>query len=108
MSNRIKTLRSLAGLTQGEVAEAINVSQGAYQKVEAGETELNLTWMRRLAKVFGCTAADLLDDADHPYRLDETETELINLFRGLENQEKHKMFRLLVAFCTPANENKAA
>lgn len=107
--NRIRELRQLMDLSQAELgARAGGATKSQINKLETGGQELTLSWMRRIAGALTVTPADLLTDQDNPYRMTDIERELIDLFRGLSHHERDRMFRLLVAFCTPANENRAA
>jgi DNA-binding XRE family transcriptional regulator len=108
LPNRIREIRTMMDMSQEELGSRIGTSKQQVGRIEIGKVELNLRWMRKIADAFQCTVADLLVEEDNPYRLNDMETELINLFRGLDAAEREKMFRLLVAFCTPANENRAA
>jgi transcriptional regulator with XRE-family HTH domain len=109
LPNRIRELRQMMDLSQADLgARAGGANKSQINKLETGGQELTLTWMRRIAAALTVSPADLLVDDDNPYRLNDIERELIDLFRGLDRHDRDRMFRLLVAFCTPANENRAA
>lgn len=61
--NRIAELRGLKGWTQRQLAERVGVHEMTILRLEKGSTQLTVTWMQKLAKAFGCSAADLLDIA---------------------------------------------
>lgn len=54
----MKRLREQKGLTQAQVAEAVGVSEGHYQHVEAGRCLPSLPVCARLSRVLGCTVED--------------------------------------------------
>ena len=57
---QIKELRQEKGLTQAEVAKAINTSQRNIGRWENGENEPTASFIAQLAKYFGCSADYLL------------------------------------------------
>lgn len=56
----IKNAREKAGLTQVQVAKAMNVHQSAVALWEAGETQPRADKLLRLAEVLKCSVIDLL------------------------------------------------
>ncbi len=60
MSNRIKELRRLRGLTQDGLGKRIGTGRSQIVKLERGERRLTVEWMRRLARALDCHPADLL------------------------------------------------
>tara|TARA_B100000941_G_scaffold286830_1_gene261014 strand:+ start:117 stop:470 length:354 start_codon:yes stop_codon:yes gene_type:complete len=58
--NGIRTCRKRAKLTMTELAERAGTSRSQIYKLEAGERQLTLEWMQRLAKAIGCTLEELL------------------------------------------------
>lgn len=61
--NRIAELRRLKGWTQKQLAERVGAHEMTILRLEKGDTQLTVAWMQKLAKAFGCSAADLLDFA---------------------------------------------
>lgn len=57
--NRIKALRESAKLTQEQLAEQVKVSQQAVGKWETGAAMPRADKLPELARVLGCTIADL-------------------------------------------------
>ncbi|MCL1925518.1 MAG: helix-turn-helix domain-containing protein [Syntrophorhabdaceae bacterium] len=55
----IRAWREYLGLTQGNVARAMNVSQPVYARMESGKVNPRISTLRRIAKVFGIDAAQL-------------------------------------------------
>ncbi|PTR07888.1 MULTISPECIES: helix-turn-helix domain-containing protein [unclassified Novosphingobium] len=92
--NRLRELRKRAGITQAELARKSGVSQPAISQLENDERPLTIDWMRTFARVFGVTAADLLDDEDNPHRLDPEEIELVQNFRQAEEQQRQMVKRV--------------
>ena len=100
---RLKHYRALAGLSQKETAERIYLSQNAYSKYELGRSSPNPETLRQLAKVFGCSAADLIGEEvpapeppeEEPVRLTPQERELVEIYRRLDLRKQAELVRLL-------------
>ena len=58
----IRKYRKLRGMTQKELALAMDVDQAAVSRWETGETKPLRKTHQRLADVLGCTVDDLLAD----------------------------------------------
>lgn len=56
----IKQLRKEQGLTQGELADKVGITQSAINKFERGFAEPSLQTLGRIAKVLGTDAKSLL------------------------------------------------
>lgn len=59
--NTLKHLRQQAGLKQEFVAFKLGVSQQAVAKWEAGKSKPTLQHLDKLAKLYGCSAKDILE-----------------------------------------------
>lgn len=57
---KLKELRLRAGFRQIEVAEHLDVNQGAVSKWESGETKPSRKYRAKLAKLYNCTVDELL------------------------------------------------
>lgn len=57
---RVAEARNLSGLTQQEVADKLGISLQGYQYYEYGKRDLKASMIRRMCRVFGCSAAFLL------------------------------------------------
>ena len=55
-SEKLKTLRRNAGLTQNGLAKSINITRQAIAQYESGETTPNLTKLVKIVKFFGVSA----------------------------------------------------
>jgi transcriptional regulator with XRE-family HTH domain len=56
--------RDQVGIKQGELADALGLSQSAYSRLEAGESVLNLSQLRNVCAQLGLTPAQVLHAAD--------------------------------------------
>ena len=59
IANNIKRMRDASGYTQENVADFLGVGRSAYANYEAGEREIPLAAMERLADLYGCELLDL-------------------------------------------------
>jgi transcriptional regulator with XRE-family HTH domain len=62
MRNRIAVRRQELGLTKTEVARRVGTSKQHYGRLESGETGLDPTWLKKLAKALSCRPVDLLPE----------------------------------------------
>lgn len=119
-NNRIKELRKLQGITQVELAEKINVTQGSIQKLENGIMDLTTKWMEILSNALNVKPYELLPEEWQPKSstgnlsiedicmvLDYMEKALIQKKINLPLPQKINLFRILleVAEEEPANQN---
>lgn len=95
--NRIRQYRKAAGLSQAQLGEKIGIHQTHVGNIENGDRPLTLDYARRIAKVFGITVADLLEDEDNPDRLSAEERQLIALHRSANEQERATIRRVAEA-----------
>ena len=59
MKNRVRELRTAAGMTQQQLAELVHVSSRTIISLEKGQYNPSLLLAYRLALVFGVTVEDL-------------------------------------------------
>ncbi len=74
---KIKMIRQLKGWSQEEMAYRLNMSMSGYGSIERGETNVNLSRLEKIAKVFEIDLSELVN-------LNEK-----NLFHGGDNQTVH-------------------
>lgn len=94
-SERLKTLRKEAGLTQVDVAEKLGISQPAYASWERGVKKPTQDNLVKIAQVLNVSVDYLVGNSDN------TEDELDNielLFRGLTDEEKEIFKKELIEF----------
>lgn len=93
-NNRVRELRKKAGLSQNELATLAGISQPAISQIENDTRPLTIDWMRTLARILGCAAADLLSSDDNPDRLDAEERELVTKFRVADEAQREFVMRV--------------
>lgn len=58
---KLAGLRVTAGLTQTEVASALNITQGAVSIWERGDSKLTVDKIQQLADMYGVTAQEIVE-----------------------------------------------
>ena len=105
--NRIREYRMKAGLTQTELANAVNLSQGQLSNIENEGRNVSLEWLRALAKALRVSVADLLADEDNPGRLSPAEELLVDRYREADASAQDYLLMTAKAV-TAAREEKVA
>lgn len=65
----IKRLRKFKGITQEAMAEHIHLSLRAYQKIESGDTKLDIDRLKIIADILGVSMIDLVNAKGKAERL---------------------------------------
>ncbi|MEK7244720.1 MAG: helix-turn-helix transcriptional regulator [Pseudomonadota bacterium] len=99
--NHIKELRKGRGWSQNELARNIGTSNQQVSYLETGQRRLTDVWMLRLAAALGCHPADLLEYG--PERVTRRERMLVNIFRGLSEEQKTAFFKVASALAQLSN-----
>ncbi|WP_319951820.1 helix-turn-helix domain-containing protein [Caldinitratiruptor microaerophilus] len=100
---RLRALRKSKGLTQQDVASALNVSRQTIDNYERDVTEASYEMLRRLAAIYGVTIDYLLGNTDDPVRrrtlTDDWEDLLLDLIAdGLTPEDVRTAVRAWKAF----------
>jgi transcriptional regulator with XRE-family HTH domain len=103
IGENIKTLRQKAGWTQTEIADKIGLSVAAVSKIESGITDINMSRIRQVAKLFDVSVAILLSGSNRtPYPANtKVADELSNRIKQYEtdiNQLQKKLIKLYEEF----------
>jgi len=62
MRNNLRELRKKAGLSQLELADKLNTTQGMIGLLERGERKLSPDWLKRISQILSCSPLDILPD----------------------------------------------
>lgn len=95
---KIRSLRHQKGWSQEDVAKRLEISIPAFSKMETGVTDLNLSRLNQISRLFNLTVVQLLADSDTDeikdrtkevnemkQRLQKREEEIINLQKKVIN-----------------------
>lgn len=78
-AERIRTLRAAANLSQGELAEAMNLGRAAISNWETGRTRPDIANIPRLCNVLGITVAAFFSDTPEEAGWNDAERALLSL-----------------------------
>ncbi len=62
VGDRIRYYRNLKGWSQEDMADKLNLSLPAYSKIERDITDINISRLKQIAKVFGIAIVDLVEN----------------------------------------------
>ncbi len=100
----IKSIREEKGLTQQQIAELVNMHRSNYSRVEAGDRDLSLDAVNKIARYFGMTIDELVNfDGNIPDEVtieDKSLMEQVKLISELEPEEKNMVFKMIDTFLT--------
>lgn len=65
LGKRIRLLRHQKGWSQEDVAKRLDISIPAFSKIETGITDVNLSRLDQISKLFGLTIVQLLSNQDN-------------------------------------------
>jgi len=85
LASRLKDARIRAGLTQEQVAKALELPRTAVVQLEAGNRSVSTLELAKLAKLFGRPIASFFESAQPP---DEEEDVLVALFRAAQVEDQ--------------------
>ncbi len=60
----LKELRKKNGLTMKKVSEHLGMAESSYCLCERGKRKLSFVRLVKLAKLYGCSVADFVDEAE--------------------------------------------
>ena len=106
--NRIKELRAQRGLSQEGLARECHTTHATIGKLEKGDMELTLNWMRRIAGALDCKPVDLLSDDDLAYKLGPEEMSVLEIFNRLNGAGKRRFLKVAEALAEPVAGDEAA
>ena len=92
IGKNIKSLRQKNGWSQGEVAKRLSISIPAFSKIETGITDINISRLDQIARLFEVSTLDIIsvdgesnrnansqEIADLKQKLSDSEIEIIKL-----------------------------
>jgi len=98
LSERLKTLRKEAGLTQEEVAKKLGVSRPAYTYWEKGEKRPTPDKLTQIASLFGVSTDYLLNSDTEDIDLSEVELLFRTTSKGMTEVEQETFKQELIEF----------
>ena len=63
--NNLKKIRTARGMSQAEVARALNISRQAYYNYETGKREADYETLLKLGELFGCSVEEIISQKEN-------------------------------------------
>ena len=107
LGSNLSYYRKLAGLTQQQVADMLNLNRTTYTKYETGASEPSIEILKRIADTFGVEVSELLDEApdqinsgvfDSAFEKENIQNELRVLckdYSSLSREDREEVLRLI-------------
>lgn len=88
LGKRIRLLRQQRGWSQEDVAKRLDISIPAFSKIETGITDVNLSRLNQISKLFDLSVVQLLSSTDAEREAAEhARVELTELTKRLQERE---------------------
>ncbi len=78
LGSNLSYYRKLAGLTQQQVADMLNLNRTTYTKYETGASEPSIEILKRIAETFGVEVGDLLNESPDQINFDVFDSDFEN------------------------------
>lgn len=86
LGKRIRLLRHQKGWSQEDVAKRLDISIPAFSKIETGITDVNLSRLDQISKLFGLSIVQLLSTHDAEQE-EQNNAELLSVTKRLQERE---------------------
>ena len=88
---KVKKLRIAHGLTQEDVAKALDVTPGYISNVENGRNLMTLRMLSYYAELTGVSLDYLAGSVDKTYQSTALDNEILQLVKKMKNSDKEKL-----------------
>lgn len=105
--NRIKELRKRRGLTQIELADRLEITQGSLSAWETGRSLISAENLKKLAEVLQCSTDEILGIEEQEPVLVNDDPELTEYLEQLKNRPEMRMLFSLTKTATKKDVEKA-
>ena len=95
LGSRVRELRIQMGLTQAQVAHALNVTPGYISNVENNRTAMSLRVLIYYARLMDISLDSLIGRIDSDYRGTALDREILEVLSTMDNDKKLKLMRTL-------------
>lgn len=95
IGERIKESRIELGLSQADAARLMQISTPAFCKIETGQTDLNVSRLMQIAKVFDISANYLLTGEELSLESSGNQNQLLEALR-LKDEELNKLRKKVI------------
>ena len=94
-SEKIKSLRQAAGLTQKVIAEKIGISQGNYSGLEKGKFDPSLTTLEKISNFYDVSIDELVTTIRFPEELSDEAKSIAKRYDMLPFRDQFEILRLM-------------
>ena len=94
-SEKIKSLRQAAGLTQKVIAEKIGISQGNYSGLEKGKFDPSLTTLEKISNFYDVSIEELVTTIRFPEELSDEAKSIAKRYDMLPFRDQFEILRLM-------------
>jgi transcriptional regulator with XRE-family HTH domain len=101
LGDKIRYFRNLKGWSQDDMADKLEISLPAYSKIERNITDVSISRLTQIAKVFGITVIDLLSVSTKP----SEQSDLQKLLRE-KDKEINKLQKKVIELLEKLGEKK--
>ena len=84
--NHLKAWRDHRGLSQADLADAVNTTQGMIAHLESGRSALSAKWLRKLADALRTTPGHLLEHNPH-----ELPTDIVEIWLDATPEQRNQL-----------------
>lgn len=95
LGKKMKELRIKNGLTQEQVAEALNVTPGYISNVENNRSAMTLRMLIYYANLTHVSLDHLIGSIDSSYQATALDNELLQLLETLSDSDKEKLIKTI-------------
>lgn len=93
-------IRKARGMSQKQLAEAVNASNQQISCLENGDRKMAPEWIERLSKALNCSKGELLGEEG----ISEEEREILDMYKQLSADQKNVIKSTLSAFLSAAGK----
>lgn len=97
IGNRIQTRRREKGVTQEQMAEALDFSVGFVSQVERGISKVSLDSLAAIAEYLNCPPSALLDNSENNHHA-YCQTELNSMYEILSPRDQRLFYYMLEVY----------
>ena len=106
LGKKVKKLRIEHGLTQEEVAKALDVTPGYISNVENGRNLMTLRMLAYYAELTNVSLDYLAGSVDASYRTSALDNEILQLVSRMNNAQKEKLISTLRLWLPESKKKK--
>lgn len=104
IGKNIKKIRETKGLTQQTIADLISMHRSNYSRVEAGDRDVSIEAVGKIAKFFNMSIDDLVNfEGEIPNEVtfeDKNTIEQMQLIQQLDEEDKTTVFKIVETMLT--------